>query len=108
MALKLQISDIKKAIHNSGGIMSTIAKRLKCDWHTAEKYIKQFGLTEEVKAEKEALLDVAESALIKNIQDGDNTAIIFYLKTQGKKRGYIEKTEVDQTINTIIVKPPEL
>lgn len=44
-------------------------------------------------------LDFAESMLHKQIQDKDTTATIFYLKTKGKKRGYIERTEVDATIN---------
>jgi hypothetical protein len=39
-------------------------------------------------------IDFAESQLHKQIKDGNSTATIFYLKTKGKKRGYIERQEV--------------
>lgn len=42
---------------------------------------------------KEALIDFAEHQLAKNIKAGDNTSLIFFLKTQGKSRGYVERTE---------------
>lgn len=41
-------------------------------------------------------LDFAESQLFKQIQNGNVAATIFYLKTKGKKRGYIERTEIQQ------------
>jgi hypothetical protein len=40
-------------------------------------------------------LDFAESQLHKQIKDGSSTATIFFLKTKGKKRGYIERQEVE-------------
>jgi len=53
----------------------------------------------EYKAAVEELSDVAidfaESQLHKQIKEGNSTATIFFLKTKGKKRGYIERQEVD-------------
>ncbi|MGG7036945.1 MAG: hypothetical protein ACI7YS_17385 [Flavobacterium sp.] len=46
----------------------------------------------------EVALDFAESKLHQSIQNGSDTATIFYLKTKGKKRGYIERSEIDQTV----------
>ena len=40
-------------------------------------------------------LDYAESQLHKQIGDGSTSATIFYLKTKGKKRGYVERAELD-------------
>jgi transposase len=39
------IDIVLKAIKGCGGIVSTVAKRLKCDWNTADKYIKKWDET---------------------------------------------------------------
>lgn len=44
---------------------------------------------------REQAIDMVESALMKQIEQGDTRAIIFFLKTKGKNRGYSEKTEID-------------
>jgi len=50
-----------------------------------------------VEAIKESLIDRAEGVLHGLIGDGNVPAVLFFLKTQGKKRGYIERTETDVT-----------
>lgn len=101
------ITTIKKAIIDSGGIIATIAERLGCEWHTAKTYIEKYAETKSAyEAESESVIDLAESKLIENIQANDNTAILFYLKTKGKKRGYVERTEINTEVTIIEVKPP--
>ena len=50
-----------------------------------------------VEAIKESLIDRAEGVLHGLIGDGNVPAVLFFLKTQGKKRGYVERTETDVT-----------
>lgn len=55
---------------------------------TDEEYAKK------AKAMKEVAIDFAESMLYKLISEGNVAATIFFLKTQGKNRGYVERQEV--------------
>lgn len=47
-----------------------------------------------VKDIENVALDFAESQLHQQIKGGNPTSTIFYLKTKGKKRGYIERQEI--------------
>ena len=60
------------------------------NWEKNNKAFKK--AIEDVEPEEE-FLDFVEDALTKKIKSGDTTAIIFALKTKGKNRGYIERTE---------------
>lgn len=94
MAKNYNITTIKKAIVGTGGLYTKIAKNLNCEWHTAKKYVEMHDETINIyNNELEEQVDFAEEKLFENIGENDNTAIIFYLKTKGRHRGYIEKKE---------------
>lgn len=44
---------------------------------------------------EDVIIDFVESSLLNQIKNGNTTATIFYLKTKGKHRGYIEKSEIE-------------
>ena len=52
------------------------------------------AFAEAVESIRQEQIDTVESALLNKIEDGDTTAVIFYLKTKGKERGYSERTEL--------------
>lgn len=86
-----------QALEKSLGVVSDAAKLIKINRKTHYEWLKK---DEDYKNEVEALsdvaLDFAESALHGKIKEGSDAAIIFYLKTKGKGRGYIERQEVLQ------------
>lgn len=92
--------DVLDAIDGSYGIVSTVASKLHCNWHTADEYIKKWPETlQALSDEEESKLDFVEGKAIKKINEGDGAMMRFYLATKGKKRGftYDEKLEADET-----------
>jgi len=86
---------IIKALKETNGLLTMAADKSGIGYRTVCRYVAEFPSVKEAAQDaKEAMLDFAEGKLYSKIRDGDNTAIIFYLKTQGKSRGYIERQEV--------------
>lgn len=87
---------IIEAIKGSGGIISTIAKRLNVSWHTADKYTQRSDATKDALAdERESVLDMAEGALYGSIKGGNTQDAKWLLATKGRKRGFNEKQEIE-------------
>ena len=81
-----------EALEKSLGIVTTACKQVGIGRTTFYEYLKNDKKFEEqVKDIENIALDFAESQLHKQIQDGNTTATIFYLKTKGKSRNYIEQ-----------------
>ncbi len=66
-----------------------IDRSLPYKWRSGD--IEFYQKVEEV---SEVTLDYVEGCLMRNIKTGKEASIIFYLKTRGKKRGYVERTEI--------------
>jgi len=87
-----------QALENSLGVVTVACKKTETPRSTYYKWLKEDQeFAQAVKEIENVALDFAESQLHTQIKDGSTSATIFYLKTKGKKRGYIERNEVDLT-----------
>ena len=84
-----------EALEKSLGVVSTACKAAGISRDTHYRWLKE---DPEYKAQVEELsevaIDFAESHLHKLIRDGNPAATIFFLKTKGKGRGYVERQEI--------------
>lgn len=88
-----------EAARDSRGFVTTIAKRLGCTRGYVYQLAKKFKTFQDaIDEEREGLKDFAEGKLLQQIDEGNTTAIIFYLKTQAKGRGYVERQQVESIV----------
>ena len=98
----LKKEQLLKALEKSLGIVSTACESIGISRTTYYKYYNEDkDFKRSVDSIGDIALDCAESQLFELIKEKNVTAIIFYLKTKGKKRGYIEKQEVNHNSNNI-------
>ena len=93
------------ALLNSDGNISKACGQTNISRTTIYDWIKKDeGFKDKVSYVSEELLDMAEDQLLTMIRNGNLTATIFYLKTKGQARGYIEKQYVQHTQMTMHIK----
>ena len=84
------------ALEKSLGVVTSACKSVDIARETHYRWLREDA---DYKAAVDELsdvaLDFAESQLHKQIKEGNSTATIFFLKTKGKKRGYVERQEID-------------
>ena len=99
---KKQKAFLKALSENLGNITKTceeigISRNTFYEW---KKYYENFAA--DAAAIDDEILDWVEENAFNRIKEKSDTMIIFFLKTKGKKRGYIEKTEQAGTIEISI------
>lgn len=88
-----------RALLETGGILSVAAKRLGVSRQALYKRIAKNDKLRHARDEaREIGGDVAEAALFRAIKRGEAWAIKWYLATQHKERGYIEKVTVEGSV----------
>ena len=102
---------ILTALEKSLGVVTTACRQVGINRTTYYKYLKEDQeFAKQVKDIENIALDFAESQLHKQISEGNTTATIFLLKTKGKSRGYVERSEIvhDNQIKSTIIEwtPP--
>lgn len=85
-----------EALERSLGIVTTACERAGISRQSHYNWMRSDSeYRDAVNLIQERTLDFAESSLHKSIREGNVTATIFYLKTKGKGRGYVERQEIE-------------
>jgi DNA replication initiation complex subunit (GINS family) len=80
---------IESLIIELRGNLGQVANRLEMSRTWVQSRVDKDSHLQEVLADaRESMLDNAESKLYSNVLNGMETSLIFFLKTQGYKRGY--------------------
>lgn len=91
---KFYASDVISAIHETRGNIKAASERLGCGRQTLYNYcVRHPTVMEALHEARESMKDNVESALYAQALAGNTTAMIFFLKTQAKDRGYVERQE---------------
>jgi hypothetical protein len=86
------------AIKETKGMLTIAAERLKCHPETVRTYVNRYPTVKAaLQEQREGVLDVAELALMRAVQNGESWAVTFCLATIGRQRGYIKKEEIEHS-----------
>lgn len=97
---KINLKKFKEAVDGSRGIITLIAKRLGVTRKAVYDYMDRTETAKElIENEKEKGIDIAESKLMKRLNDNDWKAIRMILtqSKRGRARGYGKRLELEHS-----------
>lgn len=88
-------AEIIAALKATHGLVYLAAEKIGCTAPTIYNRVKEsYSVSEALKTSRNRIKDVAEAKLYTALGEGEAWAVTFFLKTKGKKRGYVERSEV--------------
>jgi hypothetical protein len=83
------------AIPGTGGVVSALAEKVGCAWHTAKKYIDNYATVRAAwEAERSRITDIAENNIIKALKAGDLSMSKWWLQVMREEFTPREKREI--------------
>jgi hypothetical protein len=94
MGEKYSNKQIIEALTITKGLIYAAAVKVGCTPQTIYNRAKRYQIIQDtIETGRGQVLDVAEAKLFEAIHNGEAWAIAFTLKTLGKNRGYVERTQ---------------
>lgn len=92
------------------GNVAAVARAFGVDRTSVRDLIERTPALQQVcKDEREGMKDAVESVLYEQAEAGEAWAVCFFLKTQAKDRGYVEKQEVEHSgVNRLVIEEEEV
>jgi DNA-binding phage protein len=84
---------VAEALLSCDGNLTAAAARLGVVRKAVYDYIERYNLKDVLDQSREKMADEAVGQLHRLVRDGNLGAVIFYLKTQAKSRGFTERIE---------------
>jgi len=92
--MTLTADQVIQVINDSQGNLTLASRRIGCSRTTLYSFITRHPTCQTaVKTSRENMIDNVESVLYSKALDGEAWAVCFFLKTQAKHRGYVERSE---------------
>lgn len=98
--LTKQQKEFLKVFNQVGGNISMACRQANIKSRTTYyRWLENDEFRDAVENVNESFIDLAESQLRAAVSRGDMNAVFFLLKTKGKNRGYVERTEQSVSVN---------
>jgi hypothetical protein len=94
MKKDIPVEELAPQLEKDKGNVAAVARRFGVSRGTILNRVNESPTLQKVLADaRESMLDNAESVLYKKVLEGSTPELLFFLKTQGRKRGYIERID---------------